>query len=804
MPRGRPKKKIEPDPEPACPAGVVSDAVPAPAFTPVDIPGLPPTKVDGEWNPEYFATMLDMANRRGIASMLAGEKFDFPFAQFQKSVMDQAKICGISDREVLDRRTETQRAEDLWKKITEDPENALGDGTSSFDEDLKALDRVIAAKLKAMNAADSECLAVMTDVLDGEDAEREGSKSPKAWRRRIQRILRLRIRARLKVPPTGADGGWGGNQYTNRDRPGLIPQALEAAHPLRFMIYVGRVGVALGEQFAKRAKEDPESLIFDVGRHHARFCCHLWMHRTGTKPVYDRSIGRHVLKEGVCPYQGTLQVMPVGFGKTELAVHYAALEIGLRPRVQAYYVHAKHERAKQNVGAIKRFFDPNTGIGRRYLSIFPAQLDKKDNDATHIRVRLKNPPKSPTFTAAGVDSAELGGDADFQIWDDVVPRSDVTEETTRKQRFDVLASTFLTRQRGRNAFVLVIGTFWHHGDALMTIKNKVHEAVASNGQRGMMYGVLVQKCGGPKPTTSTKAWESLWPRLKGVHELKMEYGKLGPSLYSAVFMANPLADEQRIVKKIRLYDPNTPEHLAFVENSKRYISLDPAATKNSQSDKAGIVYAGFGVMRVTREVDGMQVSDTEKRVRLLDCQEIHATQSDLTEYTINFALRRPVDYVIVEAVGGFIGIVEMFQNQGIDAIRKDPRGKNKEQRLRAVAPILEDANAEQNFRAVCEFPCVYEDGKQVLDPRFKNLAEQVLDFGVCAADHCVDALTYLLGELSPDLGIGRGIVTEHARRIEQVRGDPRVQAIVKRIMGGSKSDRATEDEENEWVTQNWH
>lgn len=761
----------------------------------LEIPGLPPSKIDGEPNPEHYSALLRQANKVYYETVLiGGANSQFNFAQFQKSVMDAAKLVGITEREVADRRTEAQRSEDVLRALHSDVESAF----SIKPEDWEALDRLIETKYGRMDEAELLCRQELEDKCSKEDRAREERVGfdPKALRRRIARILRLRERARFPVPPSCHRG--------SETRPGLIRQTLECAHLLRFMIYVGRPGVEMYEQFARKREADPSSTIFDISPHHAKFCCSLWMHRNGAKVQLDPETGRHRIVTGLWPCQGSLQVMPVGFGKTELAVHLCGLEMGLRPRTQAYYVHAKHERAKQNVGAIKRFVDPHNGIGQRFLSLFPTKLDKRDNDATHIRVKLKNPPKSPTFTAAGVDAAELGGDADFQVWDDVVPRSDVTEETTRKNRYDVLASTFLTRQRGRNAFVLVIGTFWHYGDALMTIKNKIHEAAASRGAKGMMYGMLIQRCGGPKERHGLKPWHSIWPRLKGSAELKMEYGKLGPSLYSAVFEADPIADAQRIVKKIRLYDPETPEHQSFLFNSVKYISLDPAATDNSRSDKAGIVYAGIGDVRVTRQdASGLTLHDTEKRVRLFNCHEIHATQSALTEYTMSFAKTRLVDYVLAEATSGFAGLIEMFRGLGIDALPMPHRGENKGARLMAVAPILEDISANLGFRAICEWPGVRNDkGELELHPDFKGLAEQVLDFGVSAADHMVDALSYLLGYLSPDLGIGRGIVTEQVKKLEEATGDPRVRAIIKRILG-PKQEGSVEDEENKWLSQNW-
>jgi hypothetical protein len=823
MPRGRPIRKT--DAVASSPGGGTHPSPPGVIETAgidiplIDIPGLPPSKVKGEWNPDYFASMLDVANKRVMSALLNGDKIDFPYAQFQKGVIDAAKMVGVTEREILDRRTPEQRAEDVWEKVCADPESMFG----IKDEDLKALDGVLARVEEMMNNADGLCHQVLEEILQKNDDERdaraprgaegrrviEENRSPKAWRRRISRILRLRERAKFPVPKNGSGdlaGSWTGNQHTEKNRPGLIPQALEAAHLLRFMVYVGRVGMDTTEKFS-RDEKSPADLIFDVSYHHAKFAATLWIHRNGAHPTYSKDSGKHFYRMGVVHYEGSIQIMPIGHGKSELAIHWTGLEIGLHPRDPGAVIHAKAEMAESNLSAVKRFFNPDDGIGERYLAIFPLRLTKYQNTQKRIRVDVKNPPKSPTWIAAGVDSSSLGIDADKQVWDDVVPQSDAEQPTERERRGRILAGTFSSRKRSKKAFTLVIGNLWHYGDAVMKM---IQEAKSGK----LMYGVTIQRCGGPKATSTTKAWQPLWPKMYTPDRLKQKYVELTPSPYSAAMMCNPLADEQRIVKKIRFYDPLSPEHESFMASSLKYISLDPAATNSRGSDKAGVVYAGVGDVRIHgTDADGNRTTGSERRVRFLDCHEIHATQSELTEYTTSFAATKQVDYVIVEAVSGFRGIVEMFEGRGIDAIRVNPRGKNKEQRLRAVAPFIEDASANLGIRAIAEFPGVWEgEGEKrrlMADPRFKTVIEQILDFGVCDGDHIVDAVTYLLGYVSSDLSIGRGIVTDKVRFMKPVLDEQR-QRLLSMYEAYERADKlrrsgggTSEEAEDKWMRQDF-
>jgi hypothetical protein len=95
-----------------------------------------------------------------------------------------------------------------------------------------------------------------------------------------------------------------------------------------------------------------------------------------------------------------------------------------------------------------------------------------------------------------------------------------------------------------------------------------------------------------------------------------------------------------------------------------------------------------------------------------------------------------------------------------------------------------------------------EKRRLVADPRFKTVIEQILDFGVCDGDHIVDAVTYLLGYVTPDMMLGRGIVTDRAVAFEKLTGDPRVRAMLKRIMSGG-DEKSAEQEDDEWLARNW-
>ena len=257
------------------------------------------------------------------------------------------------------------------------------------------------------------------------------------------------------------------------------------------MLYVSRSGIE-----GKRLHKGTDSKVLTMGRHHCQWALDTFEARSGMN--YHK--GRWNLTN-VKPFKGVILIGPPGHGKTEFATHYLALEINANPRTQSQYLHAIDDKAEEHMAFVARLFDPGDEAGRRNISIFPDNkkiLKKKSNI---FELKLPERLKSPTITAAGVMSARLGGDTNIQVWDDIVPASDVDEPTTRERRSHRLGATFTTRQRGENTFILCIGYFFHHDDALSKLWK------TSKKEPGIFY-LSKQYTGGP---TSTPRFASLWP-----------------------------------------------------------------------------------------------------------------------------------------------------------------------------------------------------------------------------------------------------------------------------------------------------
>lgn len=522
------------------------------------------------------------------------------------------------------------------------------------------------------------------------------------------------------------------------------------------MAYVNRSGVSKAG--------DRAGAVFRFGDHHGKMAMTFWIARDCVDMRFDREIDRYRWYPGERLYEGVVLIVAPGHGKTEMAMSYVALAIAQNPRTQALYLHAIANMAERAKNYIAACFSRDSESGRRCYALFGLEYDQ--NNASEMRLKLPERLKDPTLIAAGVTTKGLGSNLMIQVKDDVVPQSDVDQETERSRRFDTVQQTWNTRfrgsrEQGADTFDINVGTLWHHDDYLSRMVQMVREGKAK-------YAVCIVRCGGPN---TRPRFEPVWPEMYPASYLKRKYEQMkNPRGYSANYMAQPLADESRIVKELRFYDATTGQHLDFIRTCETHLSADPAAVNRPGADKAGLIFAGIGDIVQSRRVsEGITEESRETVCRVLSAAQIHATQTELAEGIASFVeTQNRVDTVHVEGIGGFIAVTEILRNQyGIESVRHTAGQKNKETRLRHVAGLLEDGSP--GITAVVEFPgqpITDEDGSPKLDkngrvilgPRddIKWLIDQILNFGVTKEDHAVDALTQLLKYLGPQLNPAMG------------------------------------------------
>lgn len=699
-----PRKKISND----LPEEMQADWVQA-----LNLPEAPPAKVGNKINPEHYRVRLARVNLIAEAAIQRGLAIPFNTESLTKMIEREASMAGLDATSIADARSEGDKIIAAVNRLLDE-----GDKDSIWeqtDDDIEIMER----RIEQIIEGDPGALRLIEDRTYQSGMSEEKKNRGKKWLSRLQRVKRLREMARHPIPPS--------IKKKVSDQP-MLQAAWEATHILRYMLYVGR-----SSTLPYKSDKGFTTSIYRFGKHHIRFAVDTYEARTGC----DYWEGKIDLK-GRRPNKGVILIAPPGHGKSEFASHYLALEINLRPTTQALYIHAIADKAQEQKAHIARLFQRDTSAGRRNLSLWPHVLDKTDNNKTKMRLKLAERTKSPTVTSTGIMSAQLGADTNIQILDDIVPQSDVDQPTERDRRFKILSGTFGTRQRGMDTFRVVIGTFWHHDDALSRLwKTSDHSD---------LYLCSKQYTGGP---SSSPPFFPLWPEVFPASELRRRFQEMNQniSLWSANYMGNPITEEARLIKKLAYYDPDDPGHQDFMASATYHVTVDPTATNKESSDKAGLVYVAVGEVPTVTVTNGDTKFGFVTKARIIDYKEIRANQVELADAVARYSSTHPVYQVHIETRSGFSATADILQNKwGIEAVRHDPGPKNKEQRLKQCAGIID--NSLQGLSALVEFPgTTLTDGKVGQEERHKPFYQQFLDFGYAKDDHCVDALTQLVNHL---------------------------------------------------------
>jgi len=726
----------------------------------LELPDIPPSKIGGKINPEHYRVRLAHINLVAEAAVKRGGSIPFNVESLTKMIEREASMAGLDATSISDARSEGDKIIAAVNRLLDE-----GDKDTIFEQTDDDIDLLIKEMERVVEGPDM-CLHLIQDNQYTSEMIAEKKTRGKKWLNRLRRVRRLRDLARYPIPPD-----------VNVDKkisPALYA-AWEASHILRYMLYVGR-----SSTITRPTERGFQSHIYRFGRHHARFAVDTWEARTGT--LFEN---HQILIGGRQPYKGVILIAPPGHGKSEFASHYLALEINLRPGTQALYIHAIADKAQEQKAHVARLFTRESSAGRRNTSIWNHQLDKTDNNKTKMRLKLAERSKSPTVTSTGIMSAQLGADTNIQILDDIVPQSDVDQPTERDRRFKILSGTFGTRQRGQDTFRVVIGTFWHHDDALSRLW-KI-------GDTSDLYVRSRQKTGGPN---TSPPFKPLWPEVFPAQELRRRFDEMNHniSLWSANYMGNPITEEARLIKTLAYYDPDSMDHMDFMAGAQCYVTVDPTATNKEKADKAGLVYVAVGEVQTDYAKDGTVTTGFMTKARIVDYKEIHVNQVELADTVAQYSMARPVHQVHVETRSGYHATADILQNKyGIEAVRHDPGPKNKEQRLKACAGIVDNSLA--GLQALVEFPGVpHTDGKLGPDEKHKPFYNQFLDFGYAPDDHCVDAVTQLLNYLlRSGILVAGGSATVSVGRFPEQRNPRMSEELDQYLNPRPEGDKAHED-----------
>lgn len=671
----------------------------------------------------------------------------------RKAIVELAeKVMGLRESDLIDTRTEAQKADDAMKRLM----SADGSLLEMREEEIEAVERCVAEAQANVDAQVDKYLAdagwhlgidpPRAPAPEGESPGKpDGEPAPAVVMERARRLKwigemmrrtrRLRALASTPAPYSLMQNKIGDPHAWHKCVAGHVPRFIAytmrsgvTGKPIRTFPHLAKIAVDICE--ARRSWCFTELGIFEYGE--------WWWHPLSGK--------RERFRER--RYEGAIVMCPPGHGKTSFVTGLIAMWINENPRTQGLMLHAKEDQSHKNLGAVQAMFDPETKQGRRNLALYPAQLASTDNKSGRMRLKVAERTRQPTVTAYGVRQDPQGDDAQWLVADDIVPSTDADQPEERRRRFQAVTGVWFDRCRdapGENihSFKLLIGTPWHEDDVLMRLRS-----LAKSDTSPYTMLVSIQRCGGPK-----SKFRPLCAEIKDARGLAQKYAS-NPRAYRCAYMIDASASTQRPVGALRYYDTQSDQHARLMANplTQFHLSIDPSATATKHSDKAGVVLVALG--EVVDDSEGDQVS-RRWVARVVDAENLPATQREVVEHAIEIIRKRRVDFVHVETNAGFVATAEMFEERGIDAIRHRAGGdRSKIARLKHASVMLD---ASTGLIPLFEFPGKrIEGGAVVCDPNFEWLAHQIIEFESATDKGAVDAITQLCRHFSGMEGIVTG------------------------------------------------
>lgn len=719
------------------------------------------------------AELIKLAMRTNLKAAIGFEHGIEPppglnISNVNKSIEILAKTEGLDLNHLKDNRTPDQKMVDSTAAM-------LKNGTSIFerlDDELDIIEEQMRRAAEGGDAYIDHLAQVRADQLmpehmlpEGQDpGEPPGPKTiaaaAKLWIDRIRRVRKLASMAREPF----VEG------MTRRER--IVS---EATHALRYQLYVNRADIKIDHGRGRTSN------IFAIGDPHIRMSMGLWFSRNKYGVTEHGVIApgepyrvpgeKRVVEYPGAPYTGTMFMIPPRHGKTDFLKSLMGILIGLDPTIQIAYIHDSEDEAQKVLLSVKHMFNRDKAQGRRNFRLFPFTLAREQNGADMLRVESDQATRAPNIVAYGLWSSKQGLNVDLLIGDDLVPQKDDNEATKRARRLTTWGGTWVSRLQGKDPHIILSGYPRHKEDLMWLKYQDGRKAARSSFRDGDPMWVLRMPVGGPNTTPKFKA---IWPELYGPRELRQRYRQLSSrSTWAANYMLEPITDDMKIVRRVRLVDIDDPRVIAMLRSCENRLSVDPAAKGDGTADKAGLVVMSIGDLVSDENREGVQYNDRETLALVRVAREIDATQLELMDVMRKISSQININQAYVEVVGAYgSAIIEALgRYHNVHSTIAIKASGSKASRFKQVAQMFE--HADPLLPAKVAFPARYprdEHGKviegSVLEPLegVTKLISYIENFAVEEGYHSLDAATQLCAQIMPILGIGDGVFS---REVEE-------------------------------------
>lgn len=259
--------------------------------------------------------------------------------------------------------------------------------------------------------------------------------------------------------------------------------------------------------------------------------------------------------------------VPPRHGKSEIAsINFPAWYFGRNPTKSIIAVSYNGELA---VGFGRKA--RNIVASREYQNIFGGITLAEDSKASG----QWNTNKGGEYTAIGIGGGATGRGADvFLIDDPVKDQEEANSPTIQERNIDWYYSVARTRLSPNGAMV-IIQTRWHDKDLAGQILEKEND-----------WTIISLPAIAERPDEHRKIGEALWESQYPLKELETIKQQLGTAKWASLYQQSPISEESQVFRRT-MFKYRNIEELEH-ENTRCFITIDPAPAKSESSDFIGI------------------------------------------------------------------------------------------------------------------------------------------------------------------------------------------------------------------------
>jgi predicted phage terminase large subunit-like protein len=409
-----------------------------------------------------------------------------------------------------------------------------------------------------------------------------------------------------------------------------------------------------------------------------------------------------------------LILMPRGTFKSSVVTIGFSLQIALNePNARILIDSETQSKAKAFLSETKGHLETNElyrSVFKSIHGVYPDGVSTKRNkdllwtNQEIVLASRSKPLKEPSIMVSGIDKSINGMHYDYIIGDDLHSEKNVTNSEQIQQVVDHWKLLYSLLDPGK--VLIIIGTRWHFVD--------LYQEILDNHRDD--YNVIIRKA-------IKKDGEAFFPQRLPLEELEKIKQKQGSAHFSNQYMNEPISADDATFKRENLEKARIDWELVKDQPMNWYMMVDPSF-EGPYSDRAALVVGGMNHLR-------------DIFARHIVAQKMNYSKLIDAIFNLNATYKPKTIAVKTVSSAGKSFMYELNNEQkrrGVWLpIRELKDNKNKEDRIRGLAPLYEYGHAHH-----------VKGTSQLLD-----LEDELLKFPVGSTDDIIDAWASILEIATP-------------------------------------------------------